>query len=95
LRPGGLFPIATDYRRLKGATREGEVFAKIAALLVGDGLGIPIAALVRRRRVVTDAVAANAEVGPALTALFGPAGLAWRCPLPAATMTMTSHRYEK
>lgn len=73
------------------APGELEPFAEVAGFLVFDGFGPAFAALVGGAKVEVGAVAAHAEVGPALGAGFAPSWLVAERPFGSATMAMARH----
>src|SRR5260370_8488572 len=73
--------------------REGKVFAEIADALLGHGFRAAVAALMRRPRVVTDAIEAHAQVCAAAMAALAPPWLAGERPFPTAIMAMSSHAF--
>ena len=60
-------------------------------MLVEDGLGAAVAALLRRPGIVADAIQAHPEVGAALVAALTPSRLAGQRPFPTALVAMTVH----
>ena len=68
-----------------------EPFAEVPGFLVLHRLGPAFAALVGGTKVEVGAVAAHAEVGPALGAGFAPAWLVAERPFGSATMAVARH----
>jgi hypothetical protein len=85
--------LARMLRFLRGvyAFDEVKVFAKVPGVFFGDRLGAPIAALLRRPRIVAGAVEANPQIGQALVAAFPSSRLSRESPFGAALVTMTGH----
>lgn len=88
--PGGFRPWVRGAAG-PGAPGQLEPFAEVAGFLVLDGLGPAFAALVGGAKIEVGAIAAHAEVGPALGAGFAPAWLVAERPFGSAAMAMACH----
>src|SRR2546429_9711083 len=77
--------------RNKHAADKLEVFAKVANVFFEDRLRATVPALVRRARVVAQAIQANPQVGPALRTALTPPRLPGQRPFPSAFPAMPRH----
>src|SRR5256886_3200769 len=80
--------------RNKHAADKLEVFAKVANVFFENRFRATVPALVRRARVVAQAIQANPQVGPALRTTLTPPRLPGRRPFPSAFPAMPRHAVE-